>query len=124
MQHKFEPFQKVLVRDKMKDEWQPDLFRCRVVSGISGEHIGFKCIGCGTYKYCIPYEGNENLLGTTDSPEPKHEYKWGEVIEVSWAGQWRKALYNRKGPDNFHFIYFRDDSIRVYNGEIRPLKEE
>lgn len=31
----------------------------------------------------IPYEGNEHLLGTTDSPKPKWQPKPGELVAVS-----------------------------------------
>lgn len=134
-QHKFEPFQKVLVRDKMKDEWEPDLFRRCVVSCISGEHIGFKCIGCGTYKYCIPYDGNEHLLGTTDSPEQKHEYKFGDKVEINQSGTWVKAIFIAHEMNEQYktkcVTYILNGDVRVITNfttdfmkKIRPLKED
>ena len=55
------PFDKVLVRDNYGQLWQADLF------GFHGNTIyPFNCVGHYTYQ-CIPYEGNEHLLGTTDN---------------------------------------------------------
>lgn len=55
----FKPFDKVLVRGNENYNWRVDLF------SHSEESYAF-CIG-GAWKYCIPYEGNEHLLGTTNS---------------------------------------------------------
>lgn len=63
-EHKFEPFEKVLVRDQKTDKWTPDLYGSK---GKVGRY-NYMCIG-GLCVYCIPYEGNEHLLGTTNDPE-------------------------------------------------------
>lgn len=55
---KFKPFDKVLVRNVEHVEWRISLF-----SSYSNETYKYKCIN-GNYKYCIPYEGNEHLVGT------------------------------------------------------------
>lgn len=61
---KCEPFDKVLGRNEKDDVWEADLF-----SHYREEsQYPFRCIGFGR-KYCIPYEGNEHLLGTTDNFE-------------------------------------------------------
>lgn len=52
------PFDKVLVRDGDDDEWVCDFF-----SHIDERDL-FYCVGTW-FKQCIPYEGNEHLLGTT-----------------------------------------------------------
>jgi hypothetical protein len=54
----FKPFDKVLVRNVEHVEWRISLF-----SSYSDEIYKYKCIN-GNYKYCIPYEGNEHLVGT------------------------------------------------------------
>lgn len=59
----FKPFDKVLVRNEDIEAWQSRLY-----------DMYFIGIGHGTqdnlcYKQCIPYEGNEYLLGTTDNPK-------------------------------------------------------
>ena len=60
----FKPFDKVLGRNGKDDVWEADLF-----SHYREEsQYPFRCIGFGR-KYCIPYEGNEHLLGTTDNFE-------------------------------------------------------
>jgi len=58
----FKPFDKVLVRDADDGKW-----RCNWFSHYSGDggvyrFVTTKC----RYAQCIPFEGNEHLLGTTD----------------------------------------------------------
>lgn len=60
--HQFKPFDKVLVRDDNEADWKCDFF-----SNISNSGY-YHCINAG-WKQCIPYEGNEHLLGTTINPE-------------------------------------------------------
>ena len=62
---KFEPFDRVLVRDRKDDIWLPQ-FYSHYCKGLEYPH--FSITGCG-YKMCIPYEGNEALLGTTNEPK-------------------------------------------------------
>lgn len=61
----FKPFDKVLVRNRADYEWDADLY-----SYYKGETCKYphRCIS-GDYVYCIPFEGNESLLGTTKSPD-------------------------------------------------------
>ena len=60
----FKPFDKVLGRNEKDDVWEADLF-----SHYRKEsQYPFRCIGCSR-KYCIPYEGNEHLLGIRNNPE-------------------------------------------------------
>ena len=56
------PFDKVLVRNDDNDEWA-----CEIFSHID-EHDFYCCVGM-RWLQCIPYEGNEHLLGTTKKPE-------------------------------------------------------
>lgn len=58
--HQFKPFDKVLVRDTKKQVWLPRLFDSHV------EQAGFWTQDGKSWKMCIPYEGNEHLLGTTN----------------------------------------------------------
>lgn len=55
--HNFKPFDKVLVRDYDTETWKCDFFSC------IGDR-NYRCIS-GFYYQCIPYEGNEYLVGTT-----------------------------------------------------------
>lgn len=60
----FKTFDKVLGRNAKDDVWEADLF-----SHYREEsQYPFRCIGFSR-KYCIPYEGNEHLLGTRNNPE-------------------------------------------------------
>lgn len=63
--HQFKPFEKVLVRDTDDSKWNCDFF----LKMIHDNHAKFKCIVCGAWAQCIPYEGNEHLFGTTNKPE-------------------------------------------------------
>ena len=56
------PFDKVLVRDSKSDYWRATLF-----SHIN-ENGCYYCVWAG-WTYCIPYEGNEHLLGTNKDVE-------------------------------------------------------
>ena len=56
------PFDKVLVRDSKSDYWRATLF-----SHIN-ENGCYYCVWAG-WTYCIPYEGNESLLGTNKNIE-------------------------------------------------------
>lgn len=60
---KFKPFEKVLVRDSYYDIWRASLF-----SHIK-EDDGRYVTTCLTWKFCIPYIGNEHLLGTIKDVE-------------------------------------------------------
>lgn len=59
--HQLKPFDKVLVRDSDNEKWELNLF----------SHIDVDDYYClrSYWKQCIPYEGNEHLLGTTNNPE-------------------------------------------------------
>lgn len=62
----FKPFQKVLVRDDDYDGvWKAGYFSHY---DEGDEFAPYICVG-SLYKFCIPYEGNEHLLGTNKSPE-------------------------------------------------------
>lgn len=64
--HQFKPFDKVLVRDIDENEWE-----CSLFSHIDEEGY-YVCVG-SWWMQCIPYEGNEHLLGTTNKPEVNNE---------------------------------------------------
>lgn len=61
--HQFKPFDKVLVRDDDSDIWD-----CNIFNRID-EDGAYLCIDYEYWEQCIPYEGNEHLLGTTNKPE-------------------------------------------------------
>ena len=58
----FKPFDKVLIRVGNNSKWTCDFF--------SYYHNGcFHCVGTDDWSQCIPFDGNETLLGTTDMPD-------------------------------------------------------
>ena len=56
------PFDKVLVRDSESDKWRANLF------GYIDKDEYYHCVYVN-WAYCIPYTGNESLLGTTKDVE-------------------------------------------------------
>lgn len=66
-EHKFEPFEKVLCRDYEDSVWDVDFFGFKV-KNETGTSFRYRCVG-NIYKYCIPYKGNEHLLGTNKNVE-------------------------------------------------------
>lgn len=56
------PFDKVLVRDFSKDKWSISFFSFK-------KEDFYICINHCSWNHCIPYEGNESLLGTTKDVE-------------------------------------------------------
>lgn len=61
--HQFKPYDKVLVRDRDDKKWGCDIFCC-----LDDKERVFICFR-NWWRQCIPYEGNEHLLGTTNKPE-------------------------------------------------------
>ena len=61
----FKPFDKVLARCNEDSVW-----RCELFSHYNtfNKQYPYVCLS-SVYKYCIPYEGNQHLLGTTNNPE-------------------------------------------------------
>lgn len=56
------PFDKVLVRDFSKDKWSISFFSFK-------KEDCYVCINHCSWNQCIPYAGNEHLLGTTNNVE-------------------------------------------------------
>ena len=55
----------MLVRNYEDDNWDIEFFQ-----EIGGEDIDYEfvCLS-GCFKFCVPYEGNEEILGTSNSPK-------------------------------------------------------
>lgn len=63
----FQPFQKVLVKDC--EEGIFGVWHCDLFSHISKEGRYFTI--SGEWENCIPFEGNEHLIGTEDDPKER-----------------------------------------------------
>lgn len=61
-EHQFKPFEKVLVRDCRSEAWRAAFF------SYINEYKRYVTTSMA-WKYCVPYEGNEHLLGTTKDVE-------------------------------------------------------
>lgn len=86
MKKEFElkPFDKVLVRDSYTDVWEIDLFE-NDKTDVS--EYGYKCL-CSSWMECVPFEGNEHLLGTTESPQeecPKEETEKKDEVSNNYG---------------------------------------
>lgn len=62
---KFKPFDKVLVRHQKTEEWSANIFSH---TDKTDEYLDYVCVN-GRWEFCILYEGNESLLGTTKDVE-------------------------------------------------------
>jgi hypothetical protein len=59
IESRFRPFiSKVLVSNGKDDVWRPAIFGC-----ISESFPRYMIVGGQQYKYCIPYRGNQHLIG-------------------------------------------------------------
>ena len=92
MENEFElkPFDKVLVRDKNTKVWVIDIFE-KYEDSISGF-----CYNCMTslWKQCIPYEGNEHLLGTANMPEftdLKNNILFGVKLKIGYVLEFKDS---------------------------------
>lgn len=57
------PYDKVLARDNDSQKWDAELFN---FYDNESEDYHFRLVGTLCARYCIPFMGNEHLLGTTD----------------------------------------------------------
>lgn len=64
----FKPFDKVLAKYYEDDNWEASLFIRTITDDQDGE-TKYECLNGTVYVYCIPFEGNEYLLGTAENPE-------------------------------------------------------
>jgi len=119
--HKFEPFEKVLVRDGMSCDWTADFFSHM-------DETKFICVG-NTYLQCLPYTPETaHLLGTSqpyEPPKPHVEYEWGQKVQVLRNGQLIAGLYVGKAQDGEHHILLSTQILASVHVEamIRPLPD-
>ena len=66
--YEFKPFDKVLVKYHEDDNWKASLFTRTITDDQDGE-TKYECLNGTVVVHCIPFEGNEHLLGTDENPE-------------------------------------------------------
>lgn len=74
----FKAFDRVLVRDKDDERWQAAFYDQYLADEEKFPH---HVISGACFTQCIPYEGNEHLLGTTDKYVPK---PWKPKLEETF----------------------------------------
>ena len=125
--HKFEPFQQVLVRDATDgSKWVAAIF-----SHIRADcNFPFTTTNGAGFKFCIPYTPETaHILGTSqpyEPPKPPVEYEWGQKVEALKKGEWDKGLYIGCVPiSQLHRVYTdkHGDGLFSY-AEIRPLPDD
>ena len=120
--HKFEPFQQVLVRNRNFHPWEPMLY------GYPKDRE-YVCAGVA-YTQCIPYTPETaHLLGTSqpyEPPKPPVEYEWGQKVEVHKNNGWVKGVisYTEKDSSYAAIIAKGDMHASIYPPDrIRPLPD-
>lgn len=63
------PFDKVLVKHQKTEEWRANIFSH---TDKTDEYLDYVCVN-GRWEFCIPYIGNESLLGTTKDVEDRYD---------------------------------------------------
>lgn len=69
LKYDFKPFDKVLVRKEGNKKWNISLFAREIVDDYNGLPYKYECSNGTLWDYCIHFEGNECLLGTTENLE-------------------------------------------------------
>lgn len=85
---KFKPKDWILVRDKTYENWH--------LAQFSHFNDNGKVCVCGSGVYYlkgIPYEGNEELLGTTKAEEPDFKFKFLDKVYVKFNKEWVEGYY-------------------------------
>ena len=123
--HKFEPFQQVLMRYGGGGKWVATHFS-HIADGIPRKF----CTTAQTqYDECIPYTPETaHLLGTSqpyEPPKPPVEYEWGQKVRVLRNGREIDGLYVGKAQDGEHHILLSTQILASVHVEamIRPLPD-
>lgn len=139
MEKKFEfhPYDRVLVRDSVEGYWRARFFDKQ---RSPSDEYSYTTTDCGIHKYCIPYEGNERLHGTSDPYIPPYEPKDGDFIffgdkrKIWGVGIFKEILGNQmlrieeRGHRDY-VTFFNHSGEVIYNGicgndNIRQATEE
>ena len=106
--HKPKEFQKVLVRILGTDDWRPDIFCYKQ----NNDYFCLRYIG----ENCIPYNGNEHLVGTTKSPD-KHIKEYSVVgVKNDPDEVWKIRVFKEYRDSNIfpYVVYETNVSVKCY----------
>ena len=114
MNHEFEPYQQVLMRDQHSC-WIATFFS-HIDKGEDRRYVN--CNGFH-FEHCIEYTGNERLLGTKDWQEPNYKFSFGQKVRV-WDNKNDKhnAIYIGENPNtksDFRYIAIIKGYIATQN---------
>lgn len=108
---KFKPFDKVLVKRDWCQKWTCDIYSHYNKNDKKPYHTTLTFMEV-VDDYILPYEGNEELVGTTNEPEPEIRFEEGEWIMVG-------NIANSIMPEDWHIRGFHSvnsqDQIKIYN---------
>ena len=114
----------VLVRDTVNELWEYKFF-----SHVDNkDNYPFKT-SCGDFKQCIPYKGNEHLVGTTNNfviPKKSLTYKekqkqWIEKYNIKVGDKVRIIKKSFKGDNGCNINWFEEKNL--YIGQIGIITE-
>ena len=118
----------VLVRDGEYEKWRYALFS----DVLSGDNDGFRYRTCGlSYHRCIPYVGNERLVGTTNdyrTPEEptKPKFVFGAKVKATLSsGEEKEGVligFDEEDDDTPFEVAVRDEDAEL--GRIRYWVKE
>lgn len=109
---KFNPFDKVLLKVHSDEKWTPDLYS--YYDDIKNLHWSIGS-GWASDKNILPYEGNENLVGSTDEPDEEVRLEEGEWIMCA------SGIYDANDWNLRQFSSTRETVFLVVNGGYWPF---
>ena len=93
----------VLTRNFKEEQWLPQMFGF-TEKYLRGNEPAYRyfVFGGASYRECIPYEGNEKLLGTT-TDFPCYDFKEGDDVLVTDdpTVRWLHHIFIKKDGDKF-----------------------
>ena len=109
-EQKFESYLQVLVRDNNSEKW-----RCTFYSHYDDDLACGVCVNGCTWKQCIPYKGNEHLVGTSESPEEKEKLEFGDKVLVSDFRDtpYKKAIFVEYNDRNSKYVVLTKNSRTI-----------
>ena len=110
--NKFESYQRVLARDSYNSKWRSELFS--YYEKEDGDDSPYHCVGHISYRFLIPYEGNEHLEGTTNLPYNQEKLEYGDKVMIQTEedilnNTWRKALFIKRNYESSYTFVVIDE---------------